>query len=393
VDKSKVKIAFVCSEYPPKAHGGIGTFVQTLARDLQRKGHEIVVVGLGDSEDEYQDGAVRVVTLRQNKTRFVGHLISRLRLRRWLAAHAKAGKIDIIEVPDYQGLLPFGVKDCPVVVRLHLSSAAMWLQSHGRVPKVIYFYEKQNLRANSQWIAVSQYILESTKEIFRISPERAMRIYNPAPSILEEVPSMDTLPRRYVLYAGLLSKRKGALVLAEAARELLAERPDLHIVYVGGDSTENGVGSVRERIVELVGVPLANRVHFVGRVGREKVIACMQRAAVFASPSILEAFGLVVIEAMNCGTPVVCAKVPPGPEIVEDGVTGLLADPASPRDFAEKIGRLLDEPGLAERLSGTARRRVAERFSLARCVEETEAFYRECLQTQIADKGRLVMVD
>jgi glycosyltransferase involved in cell wall biosynthesis len=167
--------------------------------------------------------------------------------------------------------------------------------------------------------------------------------------------------------------------LAEAARGLLAARLDLHLVFVGGDSAQNGIGSIKNRITEIVGPELGNRVHFLGRVEREKVIACMERAEVFAFPSTLEALPLVVLEAMNCGTPVVCTKLPPGPEIVEDGVNGMLADPASPEDFGFKIACILDDPSLANRLSSTAQRRVVERFSLQRCVEDTETFYRECL--------------
>jgi starch synthase len=374
-----MRIAFVCNEYPPKAHGGIGTFVQTLAWELQQRGHEITVVGLGESEDEYQDGSVRIVTLREDKRRFVGHLISRLRLRNWLGTRARAGKIDIVEVPDYQGLLPFRVNGSPVVVRLHLTSSAMWSHQYQRVPKVVYFYERQNLRLNARWIGVSQHILDLTKNIFGIVPEREVLIYNPVPSRPTNIPRMEALPRRFVLYAGLLSERKGALVLAEAARGLLAARLDLHLVFVGGDSAQNGIGSIKNRITEIVGPELGNRVHFLGRVEREKVIACMERAEVFAFPSTLEALPLVVLEAMNCGTPVVCTKLPPGPEIVEDGVNGMLADPASPEDFGVKIACILDDPSLANRLSSTAQRRVVERFSLQRCVEDTETFYRECL--------------
>src|SRR5260370_1186884 len=104
----------------------------------------------------------------------------------------------------------------------------------------------------------------------------------------------------------------------------------------------------------------------------------MKAGAVFAFPSKIDALHLVLLEAMSCGTPVVCTAMPPGPEIVEHEVTGLLADPDSPADFAEKMARILDEPKLAKELSEAARRSVAQRFSLDRCIQETEDFYREC---------------
>jgi glycosyltransferase involved in cell wall biosynthesis len=88
---------------------------------------------------------------------------------------------------------------------------------------------------------------------------------------------------------------------------------------------------------------------------------------------------LVVLEAMSCGVPVVCTKNPPGPELVEHGVNGLLADPLVPDDFRNKIAYLLDHPDEAARLAENARLVVAERFSLDKCISSTERFYEECL--------------
>jgi glycosyltransferase involved in cell wall biosynthesis len=159
----------------------------------------------------------------------------------------------------------------------------------------------------------------------------------------------------------------------------MASHPDVHLVYVGGEIPQNGDRPMSVLIRETVGPELNGRVHVLGHLSREKVLACMIRAKVFAFPSCLEALPLVVLEAMKCGVPVVCTTYPPGPEIVEDGVNGLLADPTSPRDFSEKITRLLEDSALAHRLAVNARQTVIERFSLERCVNETERFYEQCL--------------
>jgi glycosyltransferase involved in cell wall biosynthesis len=105
----------------------------------------------------------------------------------------------------------------------------------------------------------------------------------------------------------------------------------------------------------------------------------MKRASVFVFPSSLEALGLVVLEAMGCGVPVVCTNIPPGPEMVDDGVNGILADPNSAEDFRNGLARILDDPGLARELTENARRTLAERFSLDACLTETEEFYQECI--------------
>lgn len=378
-----MKIVFVCNEYPPRPHGGLGTFVQTVARGLSGRGHEVTVVGLGEADDDCTSEGIKVVTLRRSSLRYVGNLLSRVRLRRWIASRVKDGRVDVVEAPDYEGMLPFGVRNCAVVIRLNLSATSIWRQAGRKILKGISFYERRTLIANRNWIAASHYVFELTKAEFGIFPKRSVMIYNPVPPIPSCLPEKPDLPADFVLYASSISKRKGAIALAEAAREFLSSHPNLHLVYVGGGITvASGGGSIpiEEQIREVVGPELTKRVHFLGHVNRKNVLACMVRAKVFAFPSSLEALGIVVLEAMSCGLPVVCTKYPPGPEMVEDGVNGLLADPMSPRDLSEKITRLLDDPALAAKLAANARRIVAERFSLEKCIRETERFYEECLK-------------
>jgi glycosyltransferase involved in cell wall biosynthesis len=375
-----VNIIFVCDEYPPRPHGGIGTFVQTLARALCCKGHGVTVVCLGEADEESSDDGIVVAGLRRSRVRYVGNLISRLRLYRWLAARVKSGEVDVVEAPDYMGPLPFGLKGCPTVIRLHLSSTAICIKAGKKIPKGISFYERRTLSSNSNWIAVSRYSMDLTKDTFGVSPKRSAVVYYPLPPAPSLLPEAQSLPANYVLYAGQMSYRKGALVLAEAARDVMHDWPDLHLVYVGGGISADGGRPISEHIRETVGPALAERVHFLGHLERERVLACMARARVFALPSRLETLGIVFLEAMALGVPVVCMKCPPGPEIVQDGVNGLLADPTSPKDVADKIRRLLDDPILASRLGRNGRRMVNERFSVERCVQETERFYGECIE-------------
>jgi glycosyltransferase involved in cell wall biosynthesis len=374
-----MKLVFVCNEYPPRPHGGIGTFVQTAARALHARGHRVTIVGIGENDEEHSDDGIQIVTLRRNNLPLIGNLISRLHLRSWLSSRVEAGDVDVIEVPDYQGLLPFGINGCVVVIRLHLTVSVIFQHAGWKVSKGISFYERRTLGTNTNWIAVSDCVLDLTRTTFGISPKKAATIYNPAPLAPSQTVQINNLPANYVLYAGQLSRRKGALALAEAARLFMNSHPDVHLVYVGGSLAAEGPPGIEEQICATVGIELAERVHFLGHRNREEVFTCMKGARVFAFPSRLEALPLVPLEAMICGLPVVCSNCPPGPEIVEDGVTGLLVDPTSATDISEKISRLLDDPLLAIRLADNARKGIAERFSVQQCVDATEQFYRECL--------------
>ncbi|HXC42543.1 MAG TPA: glycosyltransferase family 4 protein [Candidatus Dormibacteraeota bacterium] len=373
-----MNVVLLCNEYPSvRTHAGIGTVVQILARGLQSRGHRVTVVGLGEP-GEHSDEGVRVVTLQHRRTRFVGNLIERLELRRWLAHLAKTQRIDMIEVPDSQGLLPFGVSNCKVVVRLHLSFAAVTHVTGERHGRGLCFYEARNLAANSDWIAVSSYVLNLTRETFGITPNRFEVIHNPAVSIPTELPEVLNLPIKFILFAGHVCCRKGADRLAQAARLVMLENPSVHLVYVGGIYEKNGK-PISDFIYETLGRDLSPRVHFLGRLPREMVLACMARATVFAFPTAVEGFPMVILEAMACGLPVVYSRVPAGAELIEDGVSGLLAEQDSPEDFATKISSLLDDPSWARRIAEAAKVRVAERFSTEQFLHATERFYEDCV--------------
>lgn len=375
----KMKIALLCDRYPPRQHSGIGAFVQMLARGLRQRGHCVVVVEIGERYGENSDQGVSVFTLPRTPLPRAGNLITRLRLRNWLAARGRSPGLDVIETPDYPGFLPFGAGRCATVVRLHQSATVSHLLAGLKMPAGVRFFEKRTLAANRNWIGVSSHILGLTQKAFGISPKKYAVIHNGiAP--LDASSQAPELPPRFVLYAGQVSLRKGSLVLAEAARTFLTRHADVHLVYAGGCLPEPGVSPIDQQIRDTVGSDLAQRVHFLGQLTRGQILVCMRRAAAFVFPALIDCFPLVVLEAMSAGVPVVFTRNPPGPEMIEDEVSGLLADPVCARDFAEKTCRLLAQPEFAARLAEQARKRIAQRFSLEECLDATERFYGECLQ-------------
>jgi len=369
-----MKIALLCDRYPPRPHTGIGAFVQILARGLHQRGHVITVVEIGDGYGETSDHGVPVFTLPRARLRWAGNLITRLRLRKWLAARARSGGIEIIETPDYPGFLPFGVGGCTAVVRLHQSSTVSHLLAGLTMSPGINFYEKRTLSANRNWIGVSSHILGLTQRAFGLSPRRYAVIHNgigPLPASA----AVPNLPPRFVLYAGQVSRRKGSLVLAEAARTFLPRHRGVHLVYAGGCLPEPGVSPIDQQILETVGDDLAQRVHFLGQLTREQTLACMRRAAAFVFPALIDCFPLVVLEAMSAGVPVVFTSNPPGPEMIEDGVSGLLVPSADPDALARAIENLIREPKRRLPMGEAAQRRARERFSADAIVPRYEALY------------------
>jgi len=182
--------------------------------------------------------------------------------------------------------------------------------------------------------------------------------------------------------AGWIWPWKGQDVFLRAAAALTDRWPAARFVIVGGTGDE----AFRRRLDDLVGeLGLAGRVVFAGN--RPDVYDWFDAMDVAVHASWGEAFGLVLVEAMALGTPVVATSVGGPSEIIEDGSSGLLVAPGDQRAMAEAIARALD-PVVAARLGSAAAAR-AERFSTERMVAGMATLFDDVLGSTAAAWKRL----
>jgi glycosyltransferase involved in cell wall biosynthesis len=177
---------------------------------------------------------------------------------------------------------------------------------------------------------------------------------------------------------GRLAPQKGQRHLIAAMPLLLERLPNAHAVIAGG-------GDLEEYLRDLsLEVGVADRVHVLGP--RRDVPALMHAMDVFAMPSIWEGFGLVLLEAMAAGRPIVASRVATIPEVVLDGETGLLVPAGDPVALAEALAQLAHDPEGAHAMGEAGRQRLRQQFSIDKMVGDTELLYRELMD----EKGRLV---
>lgn len=171
---------------------------------------------------------------------------------------------------------------------------------------------------------------------------------------------------------------KGQLELIRAVARLSDRLPKLRLVLVGDDLESAGAYRVRlEKEARDLGV--ADRVIFAGY--RRDVPAVLASLDVLALPSHAEGLPIVVLEAMAVGTPVVATAVGGTPELVEDGVTGVLVPPGDPERLADALGALLGSPGRRGSMGVAARERVRTRFSVGAASGRVLDVYRDVLGT------------
>jgi glycosyltransferase involved in cell wall biosynthesis len=168
-----------------------------------------------------------------------------------------------------------------------------------------------------------------------------------------------------VLYVGKLSPGKGTPDLVAAAARVVETVPDATFVFVG----DGGVA-----------LPEAPWLRRLGSLPNADVLALYPAADVVAVPSVIpDALSRVVLEAMTAGRAVVGTRVGGTPELIRDGVSGLLVERADPDGLARALGRLLLDADLRSRLGAQARREVARRFSSEASVDRLLALYRDLL--------------
>ncbi|OFV94282.1 MAG: hypothetical protein A3F68_08770 [Acidobacteria bacterium RIFCSPLOWO2_12_FULL_54_10] len=169
-----------------------------------------------------------------------------------------------------------------------------------------------------------------------------------------------------------LNRMKGGAFFLEAAAAVASRFPEVRFLVVGDVGC--GEKSYREELEhQAIRLGLGDRVLFTGF--RLDIPDILSELSVSVLPSLSEGLSNVLLESMAAGVPVIATKVGGNPEVVEDGVNGLLVPPGDPQALAQAMCRLLERPELARYYGQAGKRRIAEGFSLGRMVRQTEQHY------------------
>ncbi len=383
-----MQIVMLTWEYPPHLVGGLARHVQGLARALVATGHDVHVLtrsAPGESSEAVDEGVRvrRVLPYFQEPHDFhlwVCHLNFALMeagadlLRRlsgpvvlhahdWLAAHAAKGLKNLYHLP--------------LVATIHATE-------HGRHGG-IHDGRQQYINDIEWWltyeawrvIVCSRCMRAEVQGLFRLPEDKVTVIPNgidlPAADAPEDVPPREAYAdpgERLLFHLGRLVPEKGAAVLLETLPLLLRRHPVRLVI--------GGVGPYREELERRAReLGVAHRVRFTGWLGDREVQALYRYADAAVVPSTYEPFGIVALEAMASGVPLVATRVGGLAEIVRHGENGLVANPGDPVSLAEQIDRLLTDRKLAKGLASEARRAVMQRYSWEGVATQTATVYQE----------------
>jgi phosphatidyl-myo-inositol dimannoside synthase len=242
------------------------------------------------------------------------------------------------------------------------------VMSHGvEVWKPLSPLRRNALRSADIVLAPSSDTARKLRDVQGVSPNKIRRLAWPlSPGFLRwaDASAELVLPERFprgqvILTVGrwAASERyKGADELINAVAQLRRTFPGLHLVAVGGGDDLTRL----QGLASQLGV--SDCVHFFDGLSRQELAACYAHAEVFALPSTGEGFGLVFLEAMAFGRPVVGAKCGGTTDVINDGVNGLLVPPRDPQRLVEALDRLLLDPALRTELGRRGSEIVRHKF-------------------------------
>ncbi len=253
--------------------------------------------------------------------------------------------------------------------------------------------EREAVLASERIVAASEIELHELASLYGADPDKVRivplgvdtELFRPVRQVDARAALGRDACENLLLFVGRIEQIKGLDILLRALSLLFFRRPDLRpktcLLVAGGVIDPRADGSESEKFAELRRMVAAHRmednVEFVGSLEQRELALYYAAADLCAVPSLTESFGLVALEAMACGTPVVATRVG-GLQTVVSEDSGVLVPPGDYLALAEGIARLLDDMELRLRLAAGARER-AQRFTWRRVADGVVDVYREVL--------------
>jgi len=374
-------------EYPPASVGGLAKHVEELSFALSQKAVEVHVLTVGEKHtpkverknnlwvhrvDSYPLQALNFIT-------WIHHLNFCL-LEEAIKLSAAFGPFDLVHCHDwlvgYAGKVIKHAYQIPLLATIHATEAG---RNQGLyTPEQNYINQIEWWLSYEAWkvIVCSRHMVQEVKGLFNLPQDKIRLIpngvnmtkYSQAP-----LKNVSFGPGKIVFFIGRLVKEKGVQVLLEAVPQVIAADPEVRFFIAGQ-------GPLEEQLkVQAKNLKLEPYVTFLGYISEELKITLFKQAQVAVFPSLYEPFGIVVLEAMAAGVPVVAADTGGMGEIVSHGFSGFKVQSGDAHSLAANLIKILQDRELAKKLATNALRVVKDQYNWEQIAEKTKDVYLEIL--------------
>lgn len=409
-----MKVALLTNEFPPDIYGGAGIHVQFLSREL-RAHCEIEARAFGQQNDfEKNLHAIGFAPKLDSKPvdPRMSKILNPLDINLQWASSLE--NIDIVHChtwySHFGGVVASKLFECPLVLTTHsLEPHRPWKaeQLGNGGYQMSTWIERSAYQAADGVIAVSKEMKRDVMELYGVPADRVQVIYNGIdpdfyqptfePEVLDKFGIDKNKP--FILFVGRITRQKGISQLISAIPHI---RKDVQVVLcAGAPDTPELAAECESKINALK--KTRDGIFWIQEMMNHKELRVLYTyATAFVTPSLYEPFGIINLEAMSCGTPVVGSAVGGIPEIIVDGKTGFLVpleptsatnfEPKDPDKFqhalAEKLNTLIENPDMAKKFGEASRQRAIDVFSWKSIAKQTFNFYETVIARYKAEGPR-----
>lgn len=376
-------ICFLTNEYPKEgfAHGGIGSFVKTLATALVEKGFQVSVVGINylpENETENIEG-VNIYRLKRSTVKGLSWYLNSRAINLKIKEIHQRIPIQIIESSELGFAFLSKIKAVKYIIRLHGGHHFFAESENRKINKWKGFQEKRSFKKSDAFIAVSHFVKNHTEKYLSYNNKPIAYISNPVNTDFFKPRENIAAYKNRIVFVGTVCEKKGIRQLIQSFPFVKEKFLDATLEIYGRDwffpDGSSYIKMLKEKEMPKLG-KLANDIHFHGLVSFNDIPQVYAEASVCVFPSHMETQGLVAPEAMAMEKVVVFTELGPGPEIVENYITGLLCNPLSVEDIAQKILWLFEYPNKSRIIGKKARLSVIRNFDNEVISEKNIDFYK-----------------
>lgn len=409
VNKTNITVGFTSPGWPLKHFpNGIVAYVQNIVTGLDETTKAIIFARVSVSYDA-EDNIVNLSKLNLDKTllqKLVDKILHVIKLpcaktlvyRRYVALLARNQNfailnaptvLDIIEMEESFGVADFlmNINQIPVVTRIHgphFATGSIMKVDKDWDYKLRVFYEGQAIMHSQGVTAPSLDVLEKVRQYYGIALPHAKVIPNPVIPVNEDMQwEIDNSKVPTILFVGRFDLLKGGDLMLKAFRVMALKNKEIELLFVGPDVGLPVGGEVLNFSSYLTRyIPEENvkkRIQFLGHCDSQAIAKLRMNSLVTVFASRYETFGISLLEALAAGCPTVATAVGGIKEIIVNNYNGLLAEPESPQDIADKVLELMDNPAKMQLLSKNAIEDCNKRFSPEVVAAQTVDYYKSVL--------------
>lgn len=379
--KTLSRVCFISSEYPPKVFGGLGVHVHQLSLALSKK-LDIDIVLAKAGRERYRDFGQRIhlqpltsdnpsYAERISWFHFANNAAEKI------ARLARDNRPDVIHCHDWVTVLA-GIKcrfqlNIPLLFHVHLPNRhqlCSMVESLGLVCADLV-----TVNSETMYEELNNRLLNE-----RRLPVRGLEVVKNGVDIEEFVPATDwPADDAYILFVGRLVEQKGVEHLLRALSTVRVKFPDVRLKVVGDGEFRQPLERIAKNLM------LAPQVEFLGWQTGADLVKLYQQAQLVVIPSIYEPFGMTALEALACQRPVVASRVGGLAEIIDEGVTGYLAEPKDDLDIAQWTMALLANPEQRAAMGKEGRNQILRKgYTWPQIADRFINFYEEMLKTSLS---------